>query len=412
MSEDISAIIKNIGVSLETEAAKQFGAAVEGAGVGLLESIFNVPPPDRSANEVLGARSSWTSTQYAAALVKTDQVEFNPKLKFLFKISFEFDPLLIDAISELGYDITAIQQNATFMVRQIDRPKFDYEYEEVNMYNFKTKVLKSIKHREFGFTLYDDVGNNVLNLVNLYMKLHMPIARNIQTPTAVHEDFGFEFSDSVSQTDTSMRSALPRDRINVITRMTVHQIFVERGAIVSTPGDLVKSVDYVFMNPRFTNIDMDDMDHENGAGFNVVNFTCDFDTMYMAPPNTFKQDTAPSLTTGDITAQGGGPGSTLSQAGAGKNQFVNIIANQLGRATQQSLSNVINKTLGKSVFGHIAAGQLGGITSTIGNAVKRAGQSIGQGIVLSSNALLKDNSTPSQQIPNLSSGDYNKRGDQ
>lgn len=409
MSLDISGIIKSTGIALETEAAKQFGAAIEGVGGGLLKDIFKIPGPNTSSNQVKGENRAWTSTQYAAGLVKADQVQFNPKLKFLFKISFEFDQALISAASQLGYDMSSIQQNVSFMVRHVDRPKFDYDYEEVNMYNFRTKVLKSIKHREVAFTLYDDVGNNVLNFINMYRKLQAPIARREQLPTSMLEDFGFEFDKTLTGADTAMRGSLPGDCLNILTKMTVHQIFVERGAVVTNPGDLVKSVDFVFINPRFTNIDIDDMDHENGGNFNLISVTADFDTMFQSEPKNYSQDTAPSLSTGDITAAGGG--GAKSQMGSSRNPFLAIIANQSGRAVQSSVSNILNKTLSNIPGGGLIAGQLSSISSTIGDAAKRTISGLGSGIAISANSLLRDNSTPSAQISSLSSQDYNQRGD-
>ena len=93
---------------------------------------------------------------------------------------------MLDAARVMGYDLSTIEQNASFMVRHVDRPKIDYDYEDVNLYNFRTKVLKQIKHREVGLTLYDDVGNNVLSFINAYRKLQMPIARMQVNPSLNH----------------------------------------------------------------------------------------------------------------------------------------------------------------------------------------------------------------------------------
>jgi hypothetical protein len=406
VSADITGIIKSTGVALEQEAFKQFGAAIEGVAGNTLKNIFNVPPQEPTGtgtNPTTQETGVWDTTRYAAALVRPDQVEFNPKLKFLFKVSFEFDNAMIDAARILGYDLNKIQQNVSFMIRHIDRPKFDYDYEEVNMYNFRTKVLKQIRHREVGFTLYDDVGNNVLSFINLYRKLQVPITRTNVDPSQKHEDFGFEFDKTMQGLDTGMRGALPGDRINILRKMTIHQIYVERGSTVGSPSAWVKTVDFVFMNPRFTNIDIDDMDHENGSNFNLVTLTADFDSMFMDEPKPFTQSMAPSFPSGDISADGNN-GAT-DPAGGNRNPFIDIIANQTGRVVQQGVSNIINKTLGTTAGGNIVAGQLTSVGSLIGDAAKRTLGSFkgSQGFVTSRNPAVADDSVARSQIPNLSS---------
>lgn len=411
MSADISGIIKSTGVALEHEALKQFGAAVADTTSGALRNVFGTTqgsPTGTGQNPVTQETGVYDTTRYAAALVKADQAEFNPKLKFLFKVSFKFSPKMLQAASAMGYDMSRIEQNSSFMIRHVDRPKFDYDYEEVNLYNFRTKVLKSIRHREVGFTLYDDVGNNVLSFVNLYRKLQSPIARMQQTPTAAHDDFGFEFDTSLARTDTSMRGALPGDAINILDSMTIHQIFVERGAQNNVASSWVKTVDFVFMNPRFTNIDIDDMDHENGANFNLVTVTSDFDTMFMSEPKPFTQAMAPSLPSGDISADGArGAGNA---AGGTRNPFIDIIVNQTSRGVTQGLSNIINKTLSTSPGGAILAGAITPVTSMLGEHTRRTLSSMAAGVTngfsTSAKPLVVDDSVVSSQVQNLSSRTY------
>lgn len=405
MSADISGIIQSTGVALEREAFTQFGAAVADTGGGMLRDVFGVPPGNPTGtgtNQTVQENGVWDGTRYAAALVKPDQVDYNPKLKFLFKVSFKFDPALIDAAWQLGYDLTTLEQNATFMIRHVDRPKFDYEYEEVNMYNFRTKVLKSIRHREVSFTLYDDVGNNVLSFINLYRKLQQPITRSNQSPSMHHEDYGFQFDRSLHSTDTAMRGILPGDVKNILQKMTIHQIFVERGNSNGIPSSWVKTVDFVFMNPRFTNIDLDDMDHENGGSFNLITIAADFDSMFMDEPRNFTQNVAPALPSGDIPANGSN-GATNAQ-GKGGNPFINIIANQTKRGVTQSVSNLINKTLSTTAGGAAFSGQLSGISSLIGEQAKRTLSGIGD-FARGNVPFVSDESTPRSQVPDLSSRD-------
>lgn len=405
MSADISGIIKSTGVALEREAFQQFGAAVAGVGGEMLRDVFGMPQQNVSGtgnNPVVHDEGVWDTTRYAAALVRPDQVQFNPKLKFLFKVSFKFDPDLLDAARRLGYDLTDLEQAVPFTIRHIDRPKVDYDYEEVNMYNFRTKVLKSIRHREVSFTMYDDVGNNVLNFINAYRKLQQPITRSNQSPTQRHEDYGFQFDQSLQGLDTAFRGVLPGDKKNILQKMTIHQIFVERGNQNGVPASWVKTVDFVFTNPRFTNIDLDDMDHENGGSFNLITIASDFDTMFMEAPKSFTQSLAPSFATGDIPADGSGL--ETNAQGKGGNPFIDIIVNQTQRLATQSVSNLINKTLSTTPGGAAFSGQLSGISSLIGEQAKRTLGGIGD-FARSAVPFVRDDSVPRSQIPDLSQTD-------
>jgi hypothetical protein len=94
-------------------------------------------------------------TSYAASIADS---QFRPKLKFLFRVEFLFKP---EVVKMFGQETAAWAKNFAFLIRSVDRPKVDFEYDDVNMYNFRIKVLKSIKHRALTMTLMDDVGNNV-----------------------------------------------------------------------------------------------------------------------------------------------------------------------------------------------------------------------------------------------------------
>lgn len=402
MAPDLKQIVQSAGVALERTAYEKFGAVIEEASSGMLKDVFQIPKTGdglvADAGKDAGLPGVFTSTRYAAALTKTGQADYNPKLKFLFKVSFEFHPDMRGAASTMSIELDEIQRDVGFMIRHIDRPKFDFEYEEVNMYNFRTKVLKAIKHRELALTLYDDIGNQVLNFVNVYRKLLQPVVRQPQMPSTKFGDYGMEFDESYSGLDSSHRGPLPNDAINVLSKMTIHQIFVERGSNADNPSSWVKMVDFNFINPRFTNIDVDDMDHENGGAFNLVTMTVDYDLMYMSEVLNFSHDAVQNLPSGDISADN--PSGGVS----GRNPFIDIVVNQTARLGQKAFSDKINKVLGGSVGGQIVAGQLSRIGGTLADAARKTlwNQSAQTGIAIASNPAVSDASTPLGSIANLS----------
>ncbi len=164
-------ILNDAQITLEKAATDKFGNVVEdfvkGGLGGFLPAVNENAPVNRNDG-------SWYATSYAAGLA--GGTSFRPKLKFLFKVEFIFT----DAAKAQYRDILsgAGANDFTFMIKAVDRPKVDFEYEEdVNMYNFRTKVLKKIRHRDLTITFMDDVGNRVFNFFRVLMMIHSPITR-------------------------------------------------------------------------------------------------------------------------------------------------------------------------------------------------------------------------------------------
>jgi hypothetical protein len=385
VSPDISGIIKSTGVALEQEAFRQFGAAVGGMASAALGSIFgktNPPgagPTDATtvvAQQEPQMRISDT-TRYAAALTQAFQVDFDPKLKFLFKVSFTFHPALNEYVQQFGTNITTrdFEENLTFMVTQIDRPQVDFEYDEVNLYNYRTQVLTRIKHRELSMTLTDDVGNRALDFVNLYRMIHQPIARPV-TDAAVQnfDNAGMEFTSPFGGIDSGGLQAIPASSSGVanqpLTRIRISQIFVERGSWYSDPKGWVKVVHFDFVNPRITNMNLDDLDYASGGGPSNLSLSFNFDALHMSYAKQATLDnTAPVLPGKDILSEAGNYDSSIyrnettspggqSILGNFAQKAAEMIGNQAVRAVNQSVSNALLKTLGKTPGGTIVAGEL------------------------------------------------------
>ena len=95
-----------------------------------------------------------------------------PKYKFLFVVQFEFDPQFqMDVMGAI---------NPAFVIKSSTRPSVDFEYEDINMYNFRTKVAKRTMYQPITMKFLDDDHNNAFQLYTTYLKLVSPIA-NINT---------------------------------------------------------------------------------------------------------------------------------------------------------------------------------------------------------------------------------------
>lgn len=414
---DFGKVLKRtVGAGLEREAYKQFGAAVEDFTQGALNGIFGNSDdrPASTATTLPPGAGLWAPTEYAAALVHEGTGDYRPRLKILFKVTFVLDNSVAEALSRiLQRSPEELSRDLTFMVKSIDKPKIDFEYEEVNMYNFRTKVLKRITTQDLNMIFYDDAGNKVLDFINLYRMAHQPLARLAQLADGSVSSFslennGFAFSNSFGSPslDTSLRGAIPGGGHNVIKQMIIHQYYVNHGATnTNFTRSWVKVNDFVFTNPRAVSLDMDDLDHEQGDQFNIATMRFDYDALYIqSGQNISAAKLAPEFPLGDIMHSNGAETSTPLGRGseiepsAEKNPFLEVIARQGQRAIQETVSGALNKR-----FGKIAGGALGGViykvSGGLGEAASRTlrGISFGvnQGIAIPTQSVAKSNSSAS-----------------
>lgn len=401
---DISGIVGSAGLALEQQALTQFGAAIQGAGDNLGSSFAQSDSPTSTLGDSNQSEPGiWSPTPYASALA-SGAGKHDPKLKFLFRVKFSFHAESIAAAEEMGIDLSTVSQSMTFVVKQIDLPKLEFGYEEVNMYNFRTKVLTSIKHREVSMSFYDDVGNTAISFVNAYLQMIQPISRKVQLSDHL-EDHGFAFSSSYSGLDTAHRSAiLNSTRTGIMSEMIVEQFYLDRTSTDLSQAVLMNS--FTFTNPRLTNVDISDQDHEIGGAFNMIAAIVDFDSMNITVGANGLDSKAPVLPGGDMlnavdegTAEGRrGP---QSQAGASQNPYTNLVAQQGIRNSQFDPSSYFG--------GNGAAGGGEGISldGALGMAGQRTNTSLGtgfsQGLAKPGVALVKDSSTSLSQITSLSS---------
>lgn len=369
---DISDLLKVGGVDLERTATEIFGNAVEEFARGNLDpalrNIFGQPEnPPVNRND-----GSWYATSYAYNLANSN---FRPKLKFLFRVEFLFKDAIIQQYPEL-------QTNPfTFMIKSVDRPKVDMDYEEVNRYNFRTKVLKQIKHRELTMTFMDDVGNSVYDFFRIMMMVHSPITRRSALATHDISDLGkvsyqtgngmlFTSQPGVTN-DFATRAAIPTDIGNVISVIKVTQIFTQPNS--GGLDNAAKEVAFLFVNPRVVSFDLDDVNHEVSEP-NLFTMQFDYDFMVMAP----LQDLARLPDEKSMPASKGAPSEPLptgrsqgNTAQGGSNPTAaRILAGVAGRAAQKITSETIGRQIrqipGLSNTGVVLGGLVG---STVGGAV-------------------------------------------
>lgn len=409
---DVTGIIKSTGTALEKEAYKVFGAAVENQVKGALGSIFggNKGPKLEESDASISARNAQIGTmdltKYAAAIA-SGAGGFQPKNKFLFKVKFDVFPEVAAAIRTLDPNLGELVSNLSFVVKQIDLPSLQFDYQEVNMYNFRTKVLKSISYRDMDITFYDDVANNAINFSNVYLKILKPITRSIPETGMNLDDFSMAFQQNFTSTDTSYRGVLPVAtspvRGDILSRITIEQFYLEVNQEAAPLVQAIKVNTFTLTNPRITTLDISELDYEQGSVPNTVSATINFDAINIQTRGDGASAKSPVMTTGDILfgideAPANVKRGALSQAGKARNPFVDIIARQGQRAIQTGISNALNKKLGGIAGGALggAIGAIsGGLAAAAGNTLASVASGIAQGIAIPSAPFIRKDSNTS-----------------
>ena len=389
----IKPILDSTKIALEKQASDMFGAAVEDFSRGVLGPALGVPNP--ATTPVNRNDGSFYASSYAAALA--GPTSYRPKLKFLFKVEFVFTP---EAVAQFpGILGGSSAQDFTFMVKSVDRPKIDFEYEDdVNMYNFRTKALKKIRHRELTITFMDDTGNRVLNFFRALMMIHSPITRrqmlreagdekmrrSIPDANSINTGNGMLFSqaDHPTQNDNAIRGSLNSQVGGLIQTIRVKQMYVDPSEVISKAS---KEVIFDFLNARLVSFDLDDLSHES-SDVNIMTMQFDYDWMEIVTVGSLTSVDGPIY---NITVPGvnGAPidttpagGATSAGSSGGGNPFANIITNQIGRAAQSITSSAINRAVssiaGNGRFASLIGSQ---VSNTLGGVIGAASRSFAAG---------------------------------
>lgn len=412
---DITQILAQNGVNTHAVATQAFGNAVESFAAGPLNaamknafSTTNSAPTNRT-----GSDGVWYGTSYGHSMANS---AYRPKLKFLFRVEFLFKP---NALAQFGQSAAKWKDQFTFMIKEIDRPKVDFEYEEVNQYNFRTKILKSIKHQPLNISFLDDVGNNVYEFFRFMMMVQSPITRrsigasfNIADEYAAYTaGSGMTFSDSPnSVTDFAHRGvtggAKGVDVGNVIQAIKITQIFVQPGAGKSGSLDTSpKEIAFFFVNPRVESFDLDNLDHEPSE-FSTMSMKFDFDFMVMSDMRTLqKLGTGvgmPSVSSapGEISPTGNA-GSNSSSAQGAANPYTNLLAAAGSRAAASIVSTAVGTQIRKVPgLGSVADTMSGLVQGSVSDRINGIASTVNQSFARPSRAVVSDSTVPSN-VPGI-----------
>jgi hypothetical protein len=405
---DILNLLKSSGVSTERTATQVFGLAVEDFAAKPLTKLLtgsngtNPAPVNRNDG-------SWYATSFAASAANS---QFRPKLKFLFRVEFLFKP---EVLAQFAAQSAAWKNNFTFMIKSVERPKVEFEYEDINAYNFRSKVLKSIKHRELTMAFIDDVGNNVHEFFRFMMMVHSPITRrSVNASQEIADAYatysagnGMIFSDNLGNTqDFAHRGVINSDIGNAIQAIKVTQIFMQPG---TSPHDLdtgAKEVSFFFINPRIVSFDLDEVNHESNEA-NLFSMVFDYDFMVMSDARVLQplppEKSMPPVGSAPGESQPTGRASGTAGNPAGNNNPYTSLLSSIGaraaqKLTSSTVGNLLNRVPGLGTVADavsssaqgFARGQLDSAGSSISGIV--------QGIKNSSTNAFQSFARPSRDV--------------
>lgn len=185
-----------------------------------------------------------------------DLIQLGVKFKFLFVVEINLNPQY-----QLMHEVSP-----AFVVKTTDRPSITYEYEDVNMYNFRTKVLKKSTFAPLTMSFYDDEQNHAVAFYNAITRMMTPIINNATGD--FYEETGMDFKgpnaelvgvDSPTQGIPAFSNAasvgpLMDNCTSIIDNIIIHHVYLG--------GTRVNQ--YKFIRPRVTTITMDSLDMSSG----------------------------------------------------------------------------------------------------------------------------------------------------
>ena len=192
----------------------------------------------------------------------TDLINYAPKHKFMFVMEFLFYPQYVEDFSDL---------KTAFVVKRTNRPTINFEYEDINYYNFRTKVVKKSEYQPIQMTFYDDMRGNALKFYNRYLQIISPVARG-DGQRFLLEESGMTF-DQENGVNAASVGPVGNTTPNILKGINLYHI-IHAGRQVDA---------YHFDNPRFQVLALDDLDMADGSTGTEVSLEFNFDRLFLEP---------------------------------------------------------------------------------------------------------------------------------
>jgi hypothetical protein len=236
----------------------------------LADGIFTEGATEQKKIELCGAKN------YAQALI-----QYAPKHKFMFILQFT-----LKAEYQTEFSTDSIN-NMAWLVKSTGRPNINIEHEEVNFYNFWSRVPKRTIYEPVTMRFHDDIKNHGHSFFRSYLEEISPIARigGYEKKTGAGlthrrlEDGGLNGSKWDYESTASL-GQLQGDHTSIIDELRVFQLF-DYGT---------KMTVYTYKNPKFLSMNLDDLDMAEGATGNEIEIQFAYDALNISPTLSVKEE--------------------------------------------------------------------------------------------------------------------------
>lgn len=239
----------------------------------------------------------------------TDLIAVAPRFKFMYVVDIKF------ASSYIEFN-NLFPSGLAFQTKSSTRPNVEFEYDEVNMYNFWTQIIKRTRFNPVTMRFIDDHSGNAMRFYAAYMKAISPITNKKFIDSAnggggnmFHEVVGGFENDSMNYqaaggavspgTDVTRPAysasvgALNDNQKNLLSVISLYHI--------GNYGDSVTA--FHMYNPRISSLQPDDVDQaENGDGSEFT-FEFTYDSLYVEPSIAMSDFTVSQIQT--LSTRGG-----------------------------------------------------------------------------------------------------------
>lgn len=299
VEQGANTVLSSVGISPSSvNQALDINPGVANRAYGQAQKIFqDVKNGDFSLTDIPSAFQDLQNLEQLVRGIKTEKpqrkrqlcnpspyarelIRYAPKQKFLFVVDIQFSP----AYKEWD----PYGKGMAFVVKRSTRPQIEWEYEEVNMYNFWTKVPKRTTFQPVTLTFYDDNKNYAQLFHTAYTRAMSPIT-NMQFEQKVQGSDFFEqnsmnfanelsggtFSEGEPTTRgyTASLGALNDNTKHVLSEIRLFHLF-DYGKLANI---------YHFYNPKIQSFTPDDLNMAESGEGTEMEFNFAYDSMFMAP---------------------------------------------------------------------------------------------------------------------------------
>lgn len=224
-----------------------------------------------------------------------------PKSKFMFTMvvgvrsaSFEADPGS-ERLTEIAYSL-----------KTASRPAPTFDFQDINYYNYRTKVQTKIDYGTFTVVMYDDQSDKANDFFVNYLKSVSPIAN---LPGSFSDNLGkealdsFQFGSRGGSSNFSSVGALDKPRGHLAYIKVYHYYYKNSGGSLEP-----EAIVYEYLNPKISAVQYDELTMSDSEP-STISITFNYDSVFirkLSEPDIF-EPVIPPITTG---ANGAGANGT------------------------------------------------------------------------------------------------------